>query len=79
MLGYGITIHKAQGMTLENLFVHCKGIFKAGQLSVGIGRAVTSVGLFLSDYRKGLCPQPKVTQFPLQYHVSIYTNSNEHN
>ena len=65
MLGYGITIHKAQGMTLENVFVHCKGIFQAGQLSVGIGRAVTSVGLFLSDYRKGLCPQPKaaISQF----------------
>ena len=31
MLGYGITIHKAQGMTLENVSVHCKGIFQAGQ------------------------------------------------
>ena len=45
--------------------MHCKGIFQAEQLSVGIGRAVTSVGLFLSDYRKGLCPQPNaaISQF----------------
>ena len=31
MLGYGITIHNAQGMTLENVSVHCKGVFQAGQ------------------------------------------------
>ena len=58
-LGYGLTIHKAQGMTLDSVFVHCKGIFQAGQLSVGIGRCVSPTNLFLSDYRKGLCPQPK--------------------
>ncbi|XP_060605532.1 uncharacterized protein LOC132758030, partial [Ruditapes philippinarum] len=58
-LGYGLTIHKSQGMTLENVVVHCNGIFEAGQLSVAIGRAVSSKGLCLIGYRRGLCIQPK--------------------
>lgn len=59
VLGYGLTIHKAQGMTLEHVVVHCKGIFQPGQLSVAIGRAVSSNGLSLLDYKKGLCLLPK--------------------
>jgi len=65
VLGYGMTIHKAQGMTIEKLVVHCKGIFQSGQLSVAIGRAVSSAGLKLCNYRKGLCYPTKavISQF----------------
>ena len=65
VLGYGLTIHKAQGMTIENVVVHCKGIFQPGQLSVAIGRAVSSDGLSLVDHRKGPCllPRTVIRQF----------------
>ncbi|MEW8544677.1 MAG: hypothetical protein AB2693_14215, partial [Candidatus Thiodiazotropha sp.] len=64
-LAYAITIHKSQGMTLDYVCLHCDGIFESGQLSVAISRAVSSEGLQLLNYRKGLCPQPKgvVTSF----------------
>lgn len=58
-LGYAITIHKAQGMTLDSVYVHCQGIFNAGQLSVAIGRVKTALGLRLEHYRAGLCKQHK--------------------
>ena len=60
-LAYGLTIHKSQGMTLENVYVHCQGIFQSGQLSVAISRAKSSHCVQLEGYRKGLCPQPKST------------------
>ncbi|XP_060601956.1 uncharacterized protein LOC132755165 [Ruditapes philippinarum] len=59
VLGYSMTIHKAQGMTLENVVVNCTGIFQPGQFSVAIGRAVSSNGLQLLNYRKGICYLPK--------------------
>lgn len=64
-LSYGLSIHKSQGMTLDNVAVHCEGIFEAGQLSVAIGRVRHSSGLYLKGFRKGLCWQPKhvVTEF----------------
>ena len=58
-VAYGLTIHKSQGMTMECVVVHCDGIFLPGQLSVAIGRAKSSEGLQVLNYRKGLCPQPK--------------------
>ena len=64
-LGFALTMHKAQGMTLEAVVVHCKGIFQAGQMSVGIGRGRSSKGLRLEGYRAGLCTQHRsyVTEY----------------
>ena len=59
VLAYSMTIHKAQGMTLDNVVVNCTGIFQPGQFSVAIGRAVSSNGLQLLIYRKGICYLPK--------------------
>jgi len=59
VLGYSLTIHKAQGMTIEHVVVHCKGIVQPGQLSVASGRAVPSDGLSLVDCRKELCLLPR--------------------
>ena len=58
-LAYGLTIHKSQGMTLESVYIHCDGIFLPGQPSVAIGRAKSSKGVQLHNYRKGLCLQHK--------------------
>lgn len=57
--GYGLSIHKSQGMTLSSHVVHCNGIFEAGQLSVVIGRVFSSKGLSLIGYRKRMYIQPK--------------------
>ena len=64
-LGFALTMHKAQGMTLEAVVVHCKGIFQAGQMSVGIGRVRSSKGLRLEGYKAGLCTQHRsyVTEY----------------
>ena len=35
-LCYAITIHKSQGMSLENVIVNCRNICRAGQLGVAI-------------------------------------------
>ena len=64
-LRFALTMHKAQGMTLEAVVVHCKGIFQAGQMPVGIGRVRSSKGLRLEGYRAGLCTQHRsyVTEY----------------
>ena len=39
VLSYGVTIHKAQGLTMDRVEIDCSNIFKAGQLGVAVGRA----------------------------------------
>lgn len=38
VLSYGVTIHKAQGLTMDRVEIDCSNIFKAGQLGVAVGR-----------------------------------------
>mgnify|MGYP002528267869 CR=1 FL=1 len=47
---YAITIHKAQGMTLDKLFVDCSRIFEKGQIYVALSRIRTLNGLFLKNF-----------------------------
>lgn len=63
-LAYAITIHKSQGMTLDNVFVDCDKIFEQGQAYVALSRVRTLNGLHL----KGFLPEkikinPKVANF----------------
>ncbi len=44
-LAYGITIHKSQGMTFDNLVVHLDKIFAAGQCYVALSRTTSLSGL----------------------------------
>lgn len=63
-LAYGITIHKSQGMTFDNLAVHFSKIFAAGQAYVALSRTRTSDGLFLSGFDHNLIiTSPKVIEF----------------
>lgn len=50
ILGYALTIHKAQGMTLRYVNVECSTIFCAGQMAVAVGRAVSLEGLCVKNY-----------------------------
>ena len=40
-LAYALTIHKSQGMSLENVTVNCQHRIQAGQLGVAVGRAIS--------------------------------------
>lgn len=45
-LAYGITIHKSQGMTFDELVVHCDKIFAEGQAYVALSRTRKLEGLY---------------------------------
>jgi len=47
ILAYAVTIHKSQGLNLENLLVTTSGIFERGQLYTALSRATNLEGLFI--------------------------------
>lgn len=54
-LAYALTIHKSQGMTLENVTVNCEHCIQPGQLGVAVGRAKNVSGLKVVNFKKHLC------------------------
>lgn len=52
VLGYAISIHKSQGMSLSNMLLDCDNIFADGQFYVGISRARSLEGMSLLNYKK---------------------------
>lgn len=52
---FGLTIHKAQGMTLDRVEVDCTDIFQAGQLGVAMSRAKTVDGLRVINFHQRCC------------------------
>ncbi|VDI07921.1 Hypothetical predicted protein [Mytilus galloprovincialis] len=53
-LAYSITIHKAQGLTLQRVDVDASNIFATGQLGVAIGRATEKKGLRVIGFKRSL-------------------------
>lgn len=49
-LAYGITIHKSQGLTLDEAVIDCRRIFAPGQAYVALSRVRESSGLYLSNW-----------------------------
>lgn len=49
-LAWAITIHKSQGMSLDELHVDCGRIFAEGQMYVSLSRAKTAHRLYLSNF-----------------------------
>jgi hypothetical protein len=52
ILAFAMTVHRAQGQTIENLEVDCSTFFAPGQLGVAIGRAVSKSGLCVRNFNK---------------------------
>lgn len=52
MLGWALSIHKSQGMTLEYVQVSSKDLFQAGQLYVGLSRATHLEGLTVTGFTR---------------------------
>jgi hypothetical protein len=65
-LANAITIHKAQGLTLDSAFVDVRAAREPGQAYVAISRVRTLAGLHLKDWPKGVF----VSQRALDFHFS---------
>ena len=48
-LGYAITVHKSQGMTLDNIFVDISRAFEIGQIYTALSRCRSIDGLYLKS------------------------------
>jgi len=65
-LGWALTIHRAQGLTLERVFIDLsRGAFAAGQAYVAISRVTRLEGLVLRS-------QPKARDFFVHERVSVF-------
>ncbi|XP_061171689.1 uncharacterized protein LOC133181165 [Saccostrea echinata] len=51
-LAFALTVHRAQGQTLEFVEVDCYSFFCAGQLGVALGRATTIDGLRIRNFNQ---------------------------
>lgn len=67
-LAYAMTIHKAQGLTLDSAYVDIRAAREPGQAYVALSRVRTLSGLHLKDWPKGVF----VSQRAIDFHDSIY-------
>lgn len=63
ILAWALTIHRAQGMSLDRVGVHLEGHFACGQTYVAISRAKTQEGLFLQGKLGDLLVDPRTLNF----------------
>lgn len=56
ILAWALSIHKSQGMTLENVEVSSAHIFESGQLYVGLSRATKLEGLTVTGFKREQLP-----------------------
>ena len=66
-LAYAVTIHKAQGMTFDEIVIDCNDAFSPGQIYVGLSRVKTLNGLYITGFNpKKLYPSSKARYFYLK-------------
>lgn len=75
-LGFSVTVHKAQGMSLEHLEVDCYSMFCPGQMAVAIGRATHIGGLRVVNYNhNAACLKHVNTVFKTHHTITSFTPS----
>jgi ATP-dependent DNA helicase PIF1 len=64
ILAWALSIHKAQGQTLERVKVDLRKVFENGQAYVALSRATTQEGLWVQNFNaKAVMAHPKVGEF----------------
>lgn len=64
ILAWALSIHKAQGQTLERVKVDLRRVFENGQAYVALSRATTQQGLWVQNFNaKAVMAHPRVAQF----------------
>lgn len=64
ILAWALSIHKAQGQTLERVKIDLKRIFEKGQAYVALSRATSQAGLEVQNFDKTkVMAHPRVAQF----------------
>lgn len=64
ILAWALSIHKAQGQTLERVKIDLKKIFEKGQAYVALSRATSQAGLEVQNFDKNkVMAHPRVAQF----------------
>lgn len=58
-LSFAMTIHKAQGLTLDRVEIDCRYMTNPGQIGVAVGRCRSIKGLRILNYSKHLVKQHK--------------------
>jgi ATP-dependent DNA helicase PIF1 len=75
ILGWAITVHKSQGMTIPKVVLNVSRTFENGQLYVGMSRVPHRKGLLLEGFeRKHIKADPEVVQWYLDLAESTTTN-----
>lgn len=76
-LGWAITIHKSQGLTFDNIIVHCPYAFAPGMLYVALSRCTSMEGIVTDFFisRKAI----KVDKELLAFNKVCQTNNNKFN
>jgi ATP-dependent DNA helicase PIF1 len=64
ILAWALSIHKAQGQTLERVKIDLKRVFEKGQAYVALSRATSQTGLEVHNFDKNkVMAHPRVAQF----------------
>eukprot|EP01114_Cavostelium_apophysatum_P006605 TRINITY_DN1799_c0_g1_i3.p1 TRINITY_DN1799_c0_g1~~TRINITY_DN1799_c0_g1_i3.p1 ORF type:complete len:540 (-),score=117.00 TRINITY_DN1799_c0_g1_i3:2-1621(-) len=62
--GWAMSIHKSQGMTLDQVAIDLANVFEYGQAYVGLSRATSMSGLHLNNFSESVIKaHPKVVHF----------------
>eukprot|EP00903_Cladosiphon_okamuranus_P010532 g9962.t1 len=63
-LGWALTVHKSQGMTMRNVVLSMRDMFDCGQAYVALSRTTTLEGLHLLDFERAvIMAHDSVTEF----------------
>lgn len=70
-LAYALTIHKAQGMTLDSAYVDIRAAREPGQAYVALSRVRTLAGLHLKEWPKGWFVSDEAIEFEKGKEVAV--------